>query len=216
MTDLTEDLFKKSPRKARALQKLLEGPGNPWFHFPLLLVHILVSNFFFLYTTSIQWRESELIAVLLQVHSSSEISGSACDYQFPQYFALIKVSASLWFKKQWYFLSSAVFFSGALFFCSPVHCFCLSASLSLLWGTALFLSSQVVNKGGIQFQECSLIGWFGKFGWFSYPLSFSPSSFSFSGVFPTTFLPSPHTVWQQGKVFLSRLLSDKHVFLDLF
>lgn len=73
---------KKSPRKTTALQKLLEGPWNPWFHFPLLLVHILVSNFFFLYTTSIQWRESELIAVLLQVHSSSEISGSACDYHF--------------------------------------------------------------------------------------------------------------------------------------
>ncbi len=87
---------------------------------------------------------------------------------------------------------------------SPVLCFFLSLPLSLLWVSALFLRSQVVNKGGIQFQERSLIGWFGKFGWFSYPLSLSPSSFSLfslsGGFSQLPRLPSLWTVWQWEKI----------------
>lgn len=55
-----------------------------------------------------------------------------------------------------------------------------------LCGTAVFLRSQVVNKGGIQFQERSLIGWFGKFGWFSYPFSIFFLLFSFYFPYVTT------------------------------
>ena len=88
------------------------------------------------------------------------------------------------------FLWEVVLFSVEVRLSSPdVPCFCshlvfvsfsLSLSFSLLRDSELQLSfsTQVVNKGGIQFQERSLIGWFGKFGWFSYPLSLSPSSFS--------------------------------------
>lgn len=70
---------------------------------------------------------------------------------------------------------------GDKFSCCCDHLFIVSLPLSVLWSTDLFLCSQVVNKGGIQFKQHSLIGWFGKFGWFSYPVSLTLPSLSLWG-----------------------------------
>lgn len=61
--------------------------------------------------------------------------------------------------------------------CYLAFSLCLSQSFESL-STAVFLRSQVVHKGGIQFQERSLIGRFERFGWFFYFLSLSWSFFS--------------------------------------
>lgn len=135
--------------------------------------------------------------LLLQTQGSSGISGSALNS--------LRLTPLLWIRV-------CLCVRGYVSFCTGsavVSCTCpvlvltcsllLSLFLSLLWGTALFLCSQVVNKGGIQFQERSLIGWFGREVWVVLILCLSPSSFlsrslSLSGVFPTTFLSSLQTV----------------------
>lgn len=71
-------------------------------------------------------------------------------------------------------------------------------SLSVFWGTAVFLRSQVVSKGGIQFQERCLIGWFGKFGWVFYPLSYLGTFFNFAFSASTFRLLSSSGIHQRG------------------
>lgn len=147
---------------------------------------------FLLFVEFIQSRKA--VSSLLCCYRTPETSGSPLPSLFLallhkiSFFKTISVSYLVW--KEISFSVKVHLYSPSMscFFLSPVLCFFLTP-LSL-WGTAVFLRSQVVNRGGIQFQGRSLIGWFEKFGWFFYPLSLSPSSFFLSFPHPPTYSPS--------------------------
>lgn len=84
----------------------------------------------------------------------------------------------------------------------------VSLPLLFLWSTDLFLRSQVANKGGIQFKQHSLIGWFGKFGWFSYALSLLHCLLYLSGDFPTKPLSLQDLLVQNQESLIS--YSERH------
>lgn len=153
--------------------------GSP--QIPVFIFIIFLSTFWYPISSdegflSLSSFIPETVSSLLCCYSTPESSGSPFKRSLYSHSCLRTTKKiSIFFCLRGNFiLSSAVFSHLSFVSCS----LCLSHSSPSLWGTVLFLRSQVVNKGGIQFLERSLIGWFGKFGWFSYPLSLSLSFFS--------------------------------------
>lgn len=97
----------------------------------------------------------------------------------------------------------------------------LPSTLTRLWGTALFLSSQVVDEGGIQRQSAAWLGGLGSLGGslVLFPLHcrlFFPFSWGFSRyLLSVTTSTHTWTDWQQGKAILLGF-TQTSVFLSLF
>lgn len=168
---------------------------------------------FLLFVEFIQSRKA--VSSLLCCYRTPETSGSPLPSLFLallhkiSFFKTISVSYLVW--KEISFSVKVHLYSPSMscFFLSPVLCFFLTP-LSL-WGTAVFLRSQVVNRGGIQFQGRSLIGWFEKFGWFFYPLSLSPSSF-----FSPSPTPPPIPPAVRKNLAMKKTISSSHTPASFF
>lgn len=116
------------PVVLKSLFSLSSSPFSPYFGIQFLLTRV-----FSLYVELIQCRESELIALLLQIHSSSEISGSPLESAFFTLLFWVKLCVFFCLRGNFIFCkSSAVFFLRVLFLRSPVHCFFLSVFLTPL------------------------------------------------------------------------------------
>lgn len=133
-----------------------------------------------LYVEFIQSRDSELIALLLQIHGSPESSGSPLrspfltllllDCEKKNLLCLLFLRGSFIFCK-----SSPVFSWRAVFLLSPGLCFFLSLSFSLLWVSEAQLCFSALRWWTREGSNSRNAAWLGGLGSLGGSLSPSPS-----------------------------------------